>query len=184
MQYEPRIATLKNGLRVILRPVGPADAAQMLDYLRTTSGETPFMIRYPEEVTMSALQEEQMLRERLENPFLADTAAFTDDGRLMGNCSVTRISGHYKQRHRAELGISIYKKYWHIGLGTVLMEHALETVRDMDGVEQVELSVMGKNRHAIPLYERLGFVRVGEVPRAFRFKDGTYDSEIIMIKDF
>lgn len=183
MHYEPTIATLKNGLRVILRPVGPADAAQMLNYLRATSGETPFMVRYPEEVTMSAAQEEQMLRERLSNPFLADTAAFTDDGLLMGNCSVTRISDRYKQCHRAELGISIYKKYWHMGLGTVLMEHALETARVMDGIEQVELSVMSKNSRAIPLYECLGFVRVGEVPRAFRFKDGTYDSEIIMIKD-
>ena len=183
MNYEPKIVILKNGRKVILRPVGPSDAAQMLDYLRATSGETPFMVRYPEEVTMSLAQEEQMVCARLENPFLADTAAFTDDGLLMGNCSVTRISDRYKQCHRVELGISIYEKYWHMGLGTVLMEHALDASRNMEGIEQVELSVMSKNRRAIPLYERLGFVRVGEVPRAFRFRDGTYDSEIIMIKD-
>ena len=41
--------TLKDGTKVILRSPQPRDAAQLNEYLRLTSGETHYMVRYPEE---------------------------------------------------------------------------------------------------------------------------------------
>ena len=50
------------------------------------------------------------------------------------------------------------------------------------GYEQAELEVVSKNERAVALYEKIGFERVGERPKAMKHKDGSYDSNIIMVK--
>ena len=37
----------------------------------------------------------------------------------------------------------------------------------------------GSNTHAIRLYERLGFVRIGQVPNGFLMKDGSWNDTIL-----
>lgn len=37
-------------------------------------------------------------------------------------------------------------------------------------------AVVENNLHARYLYKRLGFVRIGMVPRAFRMKDGSFEN--------
>lgn len=180
MRYEAKKLTLKDGKSLVLRPLGPEDAEAMLDFLRVTSTQTTFLARYTDEVTTTLEEEKTMLAQRLEDPFLVDMAAFTADGELMGNCTLHRLAAWYRMAHRAEMSIAIRQSHWHMGLGTLLVERAIQAAREMPGIEQVELTVMGKNRRAMALYERLGFVRVGERPKAFRFRDGSYDSEIQM----
>ncbi len=36
--------------------------------------------------------------------------------------------------------------------------------------------VVGTNVHARHLYERLGFIQIGTVPKAFRMKDGSFEN--------
>ena len=48
--------------------------------------------------------------------------------------------------------------------------------------EIVELAFVEGNDRAQRLYEKLGFRVVGERPRAFKMKDGTYRSEFMMQK--
>ena len=40
-------------------------------------------------------------------------------------------------------------------------------------------AVVASNIHAIHLYERLGFIRLGTVPGGFRLKDGSYEDIIL-----
>ena len=106
--------TLKDGTKVILRSPQPRDAAQLNEYLRLTSGETHYMVRYPEECdqTLEAAQKRLQAMEDHERSFML--AAFLD-GELVGNCGVNAMSDHFKMRHRASLGISIKKKAWGVG---------------------------------------------------------------------
>ena len=83
--------------------------------------------------------------------------------------------------HRAYVGISIEQKYWGCGLGSYLMQLAIDQTR-ANGFEQLELGVYSDNSRAIHLYEKFGFKRYGIQPRAFKLKDGTYRDEIIMVK--
>ena len=121
--------TLKDGTKVILRSPQPRDAAQLNEYLHLTSGETHYMVRYPEECdqTLGAAQKRLQAMEDHERSFML--AAFLD-GELVGNCGVNEISDRFKMRHRASLGISIKKKAWGLGLGTLLMEKALEQAKE------------------------------------------------------
>ena len=107
-------------------------------------------------------------------------AAFLD-GELVGNCGVNAMSDHFKMRHRASLGISIKKKAWGLGLGTLLMEKALEQAKE-NGFTQVELGVFADNDRARYLYRKLGFTEMGCIPKAFCLKDGTYRDEVQMVK--
>ena len=103
------------------------------------------------------------------------------DGELVGNCGVNEIADRLKMRHRASLGISIKKKAWGLGLGTVLISRALEQAKE-NGFTQVELGVFADNERAIGLYRKLGFTEMGCIPKAFLLKDGTYRDEAQMVK--
>ena len=172
--------TLRNGAAAELRSPEICDAEQMISYLRQTSEETHFMVRYPEECdqTPAAAQKRLQAMEDHERSFML--AAFLD-GELVGNCGVNAMSDHFKMRHRASLGISIKKKAWGLGLGTVLISRALEQAKK-NGFTQVELGVFSGNERARGLYRKLGFTEMGCIPRAFYLKDGTYRDEVQMVK--
>ena len=103
------------------------------------------------------------------------------DGKVAGNCSFSAVGGKLRVRHRCSLGIALYQKYWGLGIGRELTALLLEKAREC-GYEQIELEVVGRNERAIALYEKMGFVRIGERPCAMKHKDGTYDSNVIMVK--
>ena len=172
--------TLRDGTTVLLRSPDLRDAEQMIAYLRQTSEETHFMVRYPEECTTDVSREIAHLDKLLPHPRNFMVAAFID-GELVGNCGVNEIADRLKMRHRASLGISIKQKAWGLGLGTILMEKALAQAKD-NGFTQVELGVFADNDRARHLYQKLGFREMGCIPNAFHLKDGTYRDEVQMVK--
>ena len=180
MVIQESIVTLKDGTTAVLRSPNLRDAEQMISYLHQTSEETHFMVRYPEECTTDVSWEIAYLEKLLPHPRNFMVAAFID-GELIGNCGVNEIGDRFKMRHRASLGISIKKKAWGLGLGTVLMERALQQAKE-NGFTQVELGVFADNERAQRLYQKLGFAEMGCIPKAFYLKDGTFRDEIQMIK--
>ena len=174
--------TLKDGTKVILRSPQPRDAAQLNEYLRLTSGETHYMVRYPEECDQTLESgakapagDGRTMREASCSPRFwmaswSETAASTPC-RTISRCATAPV-----------LGISIKKKAWGLGLGTLLMEKALEQAKE-NGFTQVELGVFADNDRARYLYRNLlGFTEMGCIPKAFCLKDGTYRDEVQMVK--
>ena len=61
-------------------------------------------------------------------------------------------------------------------LGEQLVSHCLAQARQC-GFSLLQFNaVVENNIHARHLYERLGFVQIGTVPKGFRMKDGTYQN--------
>lgn len=54
------------------------------------------------------------------------------------------------------------------GIGRLMVEHSIARAREAGYLGMQFNAVAATNVHAIALYERLGFVTVGVVPRAFR----------------
>ena len=180
MIIQESTVTLKDGKAAVLRSPEPSDAAQLNAYLRLTSGETYFMVRYPEECSQSTEAAQRRLQAMVDDERSFMLAAFLD-GELVGNCGVNEIGDRFKMRHRAGLGISIKKKAWGLGLGTVLITKALEQAKE-NGFIQVELGVFADNERARGLYQKLGFDEMGCIPKAFCLKDGTYRDEVQMVR--
>lgn len=90
-----------------------------------------------------------------------------------------RVGRREKLRHRANLGISIDKSYWGLGIGKALMQACIECARSA-GYRQIELDVLEQNVRAIGLYRSLGFEQYGLNPKAIRTRDGKYQSMVLM----
>jgi len=60
-------------------------------------------------------------------------------------------------------------------IGEALVRHCLSKAKELGyGVMQFN-AVVANNHSALHLYEKLGFVRLGTIPKGFRMKDGHYE---------
>lgn len=171
MYFEPRQITLKDGTRAILRSPDPVkDAADLVQYLHDTAADTPFVLRCPEEVSMTVEGEEHFLRGVVESPF--DCMILCEvQGKIAGNCHL-RFNGRIKIRHRAEVAIALRKEYWNLGIGTAMFEAMIGLAEEREGVTVMELEFVEGNTRARALYEKMGFRITGMHPGAIRQKDG------------
>lgn len=180
MEYAEKRIALKNGRECRVCSAAPADAVWMVEYMRTTSSETPYMVRGPEEIDMTVEEEAEFLREiaGAEGKLMLYAQI---DGRPAGSCSIMPVGERARVRHRCVLGISLYREFWGLGVGTALVSECLTAARAA-GFEQAELEVVSTNISAIGLYEKLGFETVGTIPRALKYRDGSYADFMLMIK--
>ena len=85
MIYEPREITCRDGRSCILRSAAVTDANDLIRYLKVTAGETPFLIREPDEISLTPEQEEHFIEGIVKEPrelMLIGTVA----GEHVGNC--------------------------------------------------------------------------------------------------
>ncbi len=66
------------------------------------------------------------------------------------------------------------------GIGRALLVAAIADARDAAGLEMLTLSVTASNLAAVGLYESLGFVRYGSLPRAIKV-EGRYHTKDQMV---
>ena len=68
MKMSPETMLLSNGKLCVLRSVEPEDAERMIAYMRIMLGETPYLLRAPEEFDYSVEAEADVLRRRRDDP--------------------------------------------------------------------------------------------------------------------
>lgn len=180
MLIEAKERILSSGIKVEIRSAAACDAESLCRHRTITAGETYYMARYPEECRFD-IGSMQMRLDRAANHACEFLVTAFVNGQVIGDLMVTQICDHLKYRHRAYLAISIQRDYCNLGLGSAMLEIAIEQARK-NGFEQLELGVFADNERAIHLYEKHGFQSYGICPRAFKLKDGTYRDEIIMVK--
>lgn len=173
--------TLRDGREALLRSPGEEDAADMLDFITRASGETEFLLKYPEEYADYTIEREQkLLRDVCDAPNQAMFACLVD-GRIAGNCQITFMSNR-KERHRASVAIGLLREYWGLGIGTRMFREMFQAAEKRGGIRQIELDFIEGNDRARSLYEKMGFRITGVKPDAVRLKDGTFRNEYMMLK--
>ena len=179
MIYEPKKVVLKDGTEATLRSPRPEDAQSMLDYLKATAGETEFVIRYPEECTMTLEQEERFIRSIVDSE--SDLMILCEiDGRIAGNCQL-KFGTRIKTRHSGRVAIALYREYWGRGIGTILFNEMIKLAKQR-GLMQLELEFIEGNDRGRALYEKMGFSVAAVRPDAYMLKDGSLRKEYIMMK--
>lgn len=182
MLFNEREIALKNGKQAIVRNVVPSDAAELLEFLKRASAETPFLLNEPEEITFTISQEEDFINGRLHSENELMLIALIDD-KIAGICAFSPIANKIRYLHRCSVSIAVSKKYFGLGLGKAIFSILLDNARDY-GFEQAELEVVASNTRAINLYESFGFSQYGIMKNNMKYKDGTYADAIYMIKYF
>lgn len=74
---------------------------------------------------------------------------------LIGVCSVAPTP----QGNVGELGVAVAKAYWHVGIGTALVDEALYWLETASDLQAIGLEVQTRNVPAVKLYQKLGFER-------------------------
>lgn len=180
MRFSERTVTLKDGRTCLLCPTYPEYAADMVEYLKVTAEETPFLLRNPDEVNYTLEKEKEILENLLESENSVMMVAVVD-GKVAGNCSLSGIGDKRRILHRCSLAIALKKAFWNLGIGTAMIQY-LEELAIQIGYEQIELEVVDGNDTAKHLYEKCGFVETGKHVRALKYDDGSYRDELIMSK--
>lgn len=173
--------TLKDGRTAIIRSPKAEDIQGVLDYLYISSGETDFILRYPEECTKYTAEGEKQLFDRMNAADNETMLVCIVEGKVAGNCQITWSNG-IKTRHRAHVAIALLKEYWNLGIGTRLFQELIRIAEENENILQMELDFVEGNSRARALYEKMGFKITGVKPDAIRLKDGTLLNEYSMVR--
>ena len=165
MTYQKTIK-LKDGRTCILRNGTAADGKAVLDIFNLAHEQTDWLLSYPDENRFDAQQEAAFLQTKTDSRDEIEILAEID-GKLVGMAGIGRVGTKDKVKHRAEMGISIDKDFWSLGIGRALTKACIECAKEA-GYVQLELDVVAQNKRAITLYESEGFVEYGRNPKGFR----------------
>jgi RimJ/RimL family protein N-acetyltransferase len=95
------------------------------------------------------------------------------DGRIVGSADVSQRTPDVPvQSHVGALGIAILEKARGVGLGKMMIEELLQLSKQA-GLKVVILDMFATNTGARQLYEKVGFVEVGRIPKGIK-RDGKY----------
>lgn len=178
MRIEDKILTV-NGGELLLRNPREEDARMLIDYLKITCGETRYLVKEPEEITMTLEEEEAFIRKQNDSENSLILLGFLN-GRYVGNCSLMG-KGPLRYRHRVSMGIALYQEFTGLGIGRAMIG-ALLKIAGEKGFEQVELEVVKDNERAIRLYREMGFEICGTFPNNMKYKDGSYADAYWMVR--
>jgi len=118
---------------------------------------------------------------RVIEPEAAIVGGFTDQ-RLVGTVGIRRHTSA-KERHKATIwGVYVTTRQRECGVGTHLLQAAMDQARLWNGVTQIHLAVSEVAESAKRLYERNGFVVWGREPRALCWQ-GQCADEFHMVRN-
>ena len=178
MKYNQKVI-LKNGKEALLRNGDKADGKEVFEVFNLTHAETDYLLSYPDENSYDPEQEAQFLEEKTNSSNEIEIIAVVD-GKIAGTAGIEAVGKKFKLKHRAELGISILKEYWGLGLGKALINACVQCAKDA-GYKQLELNVVAENERAIALYKSVGFVEFGRNPKGFNSRTSGFQELVYML---
>ena len=92
------------------------------------------------------------------------------EGRVIGELSLHQQQN--RRKHVATLGMAVHDDFQNKGIGTRLLQAALDLAYNWLNLKRVELQVFTDNARAVHLYEKFGFVE--GTHEAFAFREGEY----------
>ncbi len=120
------------------------------------------------------LQSAEAWRKRLAEPpeglFLLVACV---EGEVVGNLGLETSPNRPRMRHVGSIGMAVRDDWQSKGVGTALMEAALDLADNWLNLTRVELRVYLDNSAAVALYERFGFEIEG-THRRLAFRNGEY----------
>lgn len=112
------------------------------------------------------LDRDELIKRRTDTSETNPTWVAVADGHVIGELSLWLFKGG-----RADLGMEITKAWRARGVGSALLEAAIEWAREQN-LDKIFLEVWPHNEAAIRLYEKVGFQREGYHPKHWRRASG------------
>lgn len=172
---------LKNGQILTIAPAKLEDAEEFAQYVNKIKNETQFL---------SMDEEAGKYTENSQAKWIETT--FNDNrkiiliaklnNKIIGMGNFSPISRKIRFKHRCDMGISVLKEYWGLGIASEILKVIIDKAKDAH-FEQIELQVVDTNEPARHLYTKFGFYETGYINNGMKYTDGTYAKLILMQKD-
>jgi RimJ/RimL family protein N-acetyltransferase len=167
----------KNGQEVVLRTPQMGDLDELMKLINSLVDEKAEIAR-TEKVTREKEAEwlPKMLA-NLEKDELFFLVAEVDKG-LVASSDLRILSGD--EKHVGVLGIIVKNSFRGLGIGTEMIKMLVEQGKSL-GLKVLILFVFATNKRAVHVYEKVGFVETGKIPKK-HFREGQYIDELVMAK--
>lgn len=150
------------------------DARAVLAFLDEVSGETDFLDFGPGELGMTEDEEAEFLEKKRQSP--RDLLLIAWIGDEVAGTLGCNSGDKPRRRHAGEFGISVRRRFWGMGVGSLLLDTLIDWARRGGVVTKINLQVRIDNERAIRLYEHKGFEREGRIQNAIRLDGKFYDT--------
>jgi RimJ/RimL family protein N-acetyltransferase len=167
------VRDLRGGQKLEIRAAVPEDAARVLDYIEQVSGESSFLTFGPGEFDMTVEQEADFFRACQRSPNQTYILGFINN-ELVATANVV-ASSRLRLRHRGEIGMSVSRAFWGIGIGAAMLDHLVEWAQENVMLTKLDLLVRTDNARGIRLYRSRGFIEEGVLRKQFCFDGNFYD---------
>ena len=162
----PKEVGLRDGTRVILKPMTPDDAGALLEFFRGIPAEDRFYLK--EDVTSRKVVERWV--KELDYDRALPLLGWADD-RVVADATLHRNRAGAR-RHSGEVRVLVAPEYRNRGLGTNLLRELAE-IADKNGLERVLFEAVAETEEAaIQAAKYLGFVQVGVLTNFAKDLDG------------
>jgi RimJ/RimL family protein N-acetyltransferase len=172
-----RKCSIKDGREVILRTPRQEDLEDLMELINSLVDEKAEIAR-TEKVTREEEVEwlPKMLSGLEKNELFFLVAEV--DRKLVASSDIHVLRGD--EKHVGVLGIVVKSGFRDLGIGTEMMKTLVERATVLE-LKVLTLQVFATNRRAVHVYEKIGFVQTGAVPKK-HLREGQYIDEIIMTK--
>lgn len=171
----------KKGNQILIRYLVKDDVKVIRDYFNTLSKEQTFICFQGEQISFEDEKKyvESQIEKIAKNQAIKLLAFCKDE--LIGVCDIVMYDK--VESHVGSLGLTIAKEYRGEGIGKLLMKLVLdEAKKNMKQLKIVRLGVFTTNPIAKSLYEKMGFIEYGRLPKGIKHKSGFID-HIFMYKN-
>lgn len=170
----------KDGRNLIIRTAEVYDAQKLMNCVKTYLSDSDFIRKYPDEFALTLEQEIGWIQsfQNKENSLLL-VAEY--NGEIVGNVDVT---GHTRRmmQHTAVIGMGILSNWRNSGLGSALMETAINWAKNCPQLELLWLQVYTDNVLVVNLYKKMGFKDSDVLEKYFK-QNGRYQDMLTMVLD-
>lgn len=152
------------------------DARELIEYYNFVAGETDYLNFGKGEFSIPLEKEKKYIQD-IFNDDTSIILVVLMDNEIVGSLQlISYLRNRLSQN--ADLSISVKKQYWNKGIGSSLLDQAIDFARKAD-LKNIFLGVREDNFKAIRLYQKFGFYICG-CRKDFFYVNKEYYDEILM----
>lgn len=162
---------LEDGKVLVIREALLEDAGELINFVHHISAESDFLTFGAGEFDIEEDQEKELIQTQLDSENQIYLLA-TIEKEIV---AILNFSARNRPRirHSGELSMVIQKKYWDLGIGSILVDTLIQWARSTHIIKKINLRVRIDNQRAIHLYVKKGFVKEGTLRKEI-YVNGTY----------
>lgn len=157
---------------LLIREAETQDTLDLIALLDQIGHESSFTSLDENGIAMSESEMELFIDQQAQSDNQIILLAFLND-ELVGVVNIT-ADQRPRVRHIGDVFLGIKKAYWENGLGSILMEEAIEWAQSSGSIRRLQLTVQKRNTAAVHLYEKMGFIIEGLQERGAYIEGGEF----------